>query len=99
MAEETLEQLEAGYRPWYEEAGKHNWEFSQMFGEEDSDSELSGSDSEDGTLDLSCSKTLKLLPMRAHLALPSHIGLRTADASSFCCVTIFGEFWKQFMWC
>jgi hypothetical protein len=48
MASETVEQLEAKYRGWYEEAGKSNWEFSQMFGEEDSDSELSGSDSEDG---------------------------------------------------
>lgn len=51
MASESVEQLEATYRPWYEEAGKSNWEFSQMFGEEDSDSELSGSDSEDGSTD------------------------------------------------
>ena len=48
MATESVEELEAKYKPWYEEAGKSNWEFSQMFGEEDSDSELSGSDSEDG---------------------------------------------------
>lgn len=50
MAADVVEDLELKYKGWYEEAGKSNWEFSQMFGEEDSDSELSGSDSEDGSL-------------------------------------------------
>lgn len=43
-----LENLEAEYRPYYEEGLKSHWEFSQMFGEEDSDSEFSGSESEEG---------------------------------------------------
>lgn len=46
-----VEEYENEFRPFYDvaEAGKTAvWEFSQMFGEEDSDSE-SGDDSNDGT--------------------------------------------------
>jgi hypothetical protein len=46
-----VEEYEREFRPFYDvaEAGKTAvWEFSQMFGEEDSDSE-SGDDSDDGT--------------------------------------------------
>lgn len=45
-----LEKLEEEYRPYYDEGLKSHWEFSQMFGEEDSDSEFSGSESEEGKL-------------------------------------------------
>ena len=46
-----VEEYEREFRPFYDvaEAGKTAvWEFSQMFGEEDSDSE-SGDESDDGT--------------------------------------------------
>ena len=46
-----VEEYEREFKPFYDvaEAGKTAvWEFSQMFGEEDSDSE-SGDESEDGT--------------------------------------------------
>lgn len=46
-----MEEYEREFKPFYDvaEAGKTAvWEFSQMFGEEDSDSE-SGDESDDGT--------------------------------------------------
>jgi hypothetical protein len=46
-----VEEYESEFRPFYDvaEAGKTAvWEFSQMFGEEDSDSD-SGDESDDGT--------------------------------------------------
>jgi len=46
-----VEEYEREFKPFYDvaEAGKSAvWEFSQMFGEEDSDSE-SGDESDDGT--------------------------------------------------
>jgi hypothetical protein len=47
-----VEEYESEFRPFYDvaEAGKSAvWEFSQMFGEEDSDSD-SGEESDDGTM-------------------------------------------------
>lgn len=52
MSAPLLEEYERDFRPFYDvaEAGRTAvWEFSQMFGEEDSDSSESGDEAEDGT--------------------------------------------------
>lgn len=47
---ETLRKLEQEYRSHYEDSSNDIWEFSQMFGEEESDSDVSGSGSVDGNI-------------------------------------------------
>lgn len=43
-----FETKEKEWKQYYKDIGSQKWEFSQMFGEDDSDSELSDSESEEG---------------------------------------------------
>lgn len=47
-----FDKKEKEWEKYYKDIGSKKWEFSQMFGEDDSDSELSDSESEEGKINL-----------------------------------------------